>query len=35
MNSEKKIYQIPEFTGEHIPVKELQELWARILNMFV
>ena len=29
MNSETKIYQIPEFTGEHIPVKEAARIMGK------
>ena len=29
MNSEKKIYQIPEFTGENIPVKEAARIMGK------
>ena len=29
MNLETKIYQIPEFTGEHIPVKEAARIMGK------
>ena len=29
MNSETKIYQIPKFTGEHIPVKEAARIMGK------
>ena len=29
MNSENKIYQVPEFTGEHIPVKEAARIMGK------
>ena len=29
MNSEKKIYQIPEFTGENIPLKEAARIMGK------
>lgn len=29
MDSEKKIYQVPEFTGEHIPVKEAARIMGK------
>ena len=29
MNSETKIYQIPEFTGEHIPLKEAARIMGK------
>ena len=29
MDSENKIYQIPEFTGKHIPVKEASRIMGK------
>ena len=34
MNLEKKIYQIPEFTGEHIPVKEAARIMGKDSESF-
>ena len=31
-NSEKKIYQIPEFTGENIPVKEASRIMGKDID---